>query len=52
MRRLLSLLMLLAGCGVGPDTRRFVCATDTECAAGFLCRAGICDANDGGTSPR
>ncbi|WNG16498.1 hypothetical protein [Cystobacter fuscus] len=66
----LPFLVLLLGCSsasTGADIRRYACAQDDECAAGFACRAGVCQAggdpqppdpggpgggpDDGGTPP-
>ncbi|HEX8539532.1 MAG TPA: hypothetical protein VF664_18850, partial [Cystobacter sp.] len=39
---LLSLLLGCSSASTGADTRRYACAQDDECAAGFACRAGVC----------
>ncbi|OJH38993.1 hypothetical protein [Cystobacter ferrugineus] len=42
---LLTWLSLLMGCSsasTGADTRRYACTQDDECAAGYVCRAGMC----------
>lgn len=44
---LLTLLTLLMGCSsasTGANTQRYACALDDECASGFVCRAGVCQA--------
>ncbi|WNG28368.1 hypothetical protein F0U62_33445 [Cystobacter fuscus] len=50
----LTFLTLLLGCSsasTGANTGRYACALDDECASGFVCRAGVCQAEGGPQLP-
>ncbi|WNG18468.1 hypothetical protein [Cystobacter fuscus] len=45
----LALLAVLQGCqsgSTGADTRRYPCTQSDECAAGYTCRAGMCQSDE------
>ncbi|ATB41284.1 hypothetical protein CYFUS_006749 [Cystobacter fuscus] len=50
----LALLAVLQGCqssSTGADTRRYPCTQSDECAAGYTCRAGMCQSEGGSVDP-
>lgn len=53
MRRLIVVVlssMTACTCGTQARDKTYVCASDDDCAADFVCRGGICQAADGGGS--
>ncbi|WNG26060.1 hypothetical protein F0U62_20060 [Cystobacter fuscus] len=50
----LAVLAVLQGCSsgsTGADTRRYPCTQSDECAAGYVCRAGLCQSEAPGGPP-